>query len=144
MVSIQRVYSELQGEWPPGNENAPTPNHSTGDTLALVQPRIPRSAAPNTVPSMVDTRTTPNGTNAPRVAAEEPRSEPEPALNPRPYMVVSPVACSEIQQKVGIARLNPAPDTPSSENGQAPEHRGAHRAARLQIAGPREAHRVEK
>lgn len=83
----------------------------------LEQPAIPRSAVPNTVPSMVDTQTSVNGTNAQRVAAEEPRSEAERARNQLPNMVVSPVSCSGHQSNEENAKLNPAPDTPSSELG---------------------------
>jgi len=83
----------------------------------LEQPRIPRSAVPNTVPSMVDTLTSLYGTNAQRVAAVEPRSEPELAQHPLPNMVVSPVVSSAHQSNEGNAKLNPVPDTPSSDLG---------------------------
>jgi hypothetical protein len=101
----------------PENENVLIPNHSMEANHVLEQPRIPRSVVPNTVPSMVDTQTSLYGTNAQRAAAEEPRSEPEHAQHPLPNMVVSPVASSAHQSNEENAKLNPAPDTPSSDLG---------------------------
>lgn len=66
---------------------------------------------------MVDTRTSVYGTNAQRVAAEEPSSEAERARNQLPNMVVSPVSCSGHQSNEGNAKLSLAPDTPSSDLG---------------------------
>lgn len=66
---------------------------------------------------MVDTQTSPYGTNVQRAAAEEPRSDPEHAQLQLPNMVANPVSCSGHQWNEGNAKLNPAPDTPSSDLG---------------------------
>lgn len=101
----------------PENENAPTPNHNMEANLAMEPPLKLPSVVSYTVPSMVDTRNSVPGRNVQRVAEVERKSVLEPAQILNLNTMVLNATFLDHQLSEENAKLNHAPDTPSSDSG---------------------------